>query len=198
MPKVTYVRKARKDNPVCKKGEPYYWWKFPFSGRRFSLTYPKPQQLTQSGYFISVYDLLDKANDWHVIAGDESDYQNYIDEIASDIAEIGDQCQESLDNMPEALQYAPTGELLQERIDACYEAQNEIECLQEPDQWQEVRDQQEEHDQWRADEPEDDGADNDKWEEAHEDWQADEPDKPEEFEDFDSSDATTAIDNMLI
>ena len=43
--------------------------------------------------------------------------------------------EDSLDNMPESLQYAPTGELLQERIDACDNAMNEVDsACQEPDQ----------------------------------------------------------------
>lgn len=33
MPHVTFVKKARKDNPVAKKGESYYWWAFMVGGR---------------------------------------------------------------------------------------------------------------------------------------------------------------------
>ncbi len=51
MPRVTHVKKARKDNPVCKAGESYYWWKFRYGGKRYSLTRPRPSQLTQSAYF---------------------------------------------------------------------------------------------------------------------------------------------------
>ncbi len=195
MPRVTHVKAARKDNPVCKKGESYYWWKFPFRGRSFSLTYPKPQQLTQSGYLISIYDLLDMVNNYNVEAGEEGGVETLIDEVRDSITEIRDQCQESLDNMPESLQYAPTGELLQERIDASDSAESDVDYIEEPDQWQEVREAQDEHDQWVADEP---ASNSKKDEDLHASWEENEPDEVEDFEDFDTSPITEAIDNMLI
>ena len=41
MPRVHHVKSARKDNPVAKKGESYYWWKFRYGGKRYSKT-PRP------------------------------------------------------------------------------------------------------------------------------------------------------------
>ena len=40
-----------------------------------------------------------------------------------------DECQESLDNMPEGLQEGDTGQMLQERIEACESAQSELESM---------------------------------------------------------------------
>jgi len=34
MPRVHFVKKARKDNSAAKAGESYYWWKFRYRGRR--------------------------------------------------------------------------------------------------------------------------------------------------------------------
>jgi hypothetical protein len=51
------------------------------------------------------------------------------DEIAPEIGTAGEECQDSLDNMPEGLQESPTGQLLQERIDACESAQSELESM---------------------------------------------------------------------
>jgi len=139
MPRVTHVKSARKDNPVCKAGEPYYWWKFRYGGKHYSLTYPKQSQLTQSAYLGNIYDLSDQLGGINISGneyeGDEvglkleeakSDAKMQLEEVQGSIQEAGEECQESLDNMPEQLQYAPTGELLQERIDACECVDQEI------------------------------------------------------------------------
>ena len=127
MPRVTYVKSARKDNPVCKAGEPYYWWKFRHGGKRYSLLRPRPSQLTQSPYLSSVRSLVERIND--ASFSDVADFEEFRDEIVNELVELRDQCQESLDNMPESLQDSPTGELLQERIDALDNAENEISGL---------------------------------------------------------------------
>lgn len=124
MPRVHFVKSARKDNPVAKKGESYYWWKFRYGGKRYSKEPPKASQLTQSPYYAALYDLQDEIAEYD--CADYEDFECFVEELKSSLAEIGEQCQESLDNMPESLQYAPTGELLQERIDACENAQYEL------------------------------------------------------------------------
>lgn len=132
MPRVVFVKSARKDNPVAKKGESYYWWKFRYGGKRYSKTPPKQSQLTQSPYFAALYDLQDEVEDTEITCFD--DLEQLSDSIREQIAELRDQAQESLDNMPEQLQYAPTGELLQERIDACDGAESEIDMVEEFDE----------------------------------------------------------------
>lgn len=132
MPRVTYVKSARKDNPVCKKGESYYWWKFRYGGKRYSLTRPKPSQLTNSPYYSQVRSLVEQIDDNSIT--DNDDFTALRDEIVSEIENLRDECQGSLDNMPDSLQYSPTGELLQERIDACENAQSEIENIEELDE----------------------------------------------------------------
>jgi len=193
MPRVTHVKSARKANPVAAVGESYYWWKFRYGGKRYSKTYPKQSQLTQSAYKGRVYDLIDRVNQFEPEPGEEAVVEEFISEIVDEICEIRDECQESLDNMPESLQYSPTGELLQERIDACDAAEGDISCMQEPDQWQEVRDAQEEHDEWVASEPEvkPNGSD------EHDQWEEDEP-EVEEYEYFDATDIANAVEEMMI
>ena len=132
MPRVTHVKKARKDNPVCKKGESYYWWKFRYGGKRYSLTPPRPSQLTQSAYYSQVRGLVEMIEDNEV--NDNDDFTSLRDEVSSELETIRDECQENLDNMPDQLQYSPTGELLQERIDACENAQSEVESADEFDE----------------------------------------------------------------
>jgi len=127
MPRVTHVKKAQKDNPVCKKGESYYWWKFRYGGKRYSLTRPKASQLTQSAYYGSLYEVEERIAE--EACGTAEEMEALRDEISEEIRNIGQECQDSLDNMPDSLQQGPTGELLQERIDACDGAADEIESI---------------------------------------------------------------------
>ena len=50
-------------------------------------------------------------------------------EIADELSNIQDECQDSLDNMPESLQEGDTGQLLQERIDALSDVISELEGI---------------------------------------------------------------------
>jgi hypothetical protein len=131
MPRVTFVKAARKDNPVAKKGESYYWWKFRYGGKRFSLTRPRQSQLTRSAYFGTVYGMQEGIEDCAVDNVD--DFESLKDDITSQVDDLRDETQGSLDNMPDSLQYSPTGELLQERIDALEGIESEIDCIEEFD-----------------------------------------------------------------
>lgn len=134
MARATFVKKARKDIPEhgIKAGESYYWWSFKRGGKRWSKTPPKRSQLTQSNFYASIYDLEDD-----VIANATADdgLAGVRDEVTAALQDISDQCQESLDNMPEGLQQGSTGEWLQERIDAMDSAISEFDSLEleEPD-----------------------------------------------------------------
>ena len=129
MAKVNYVKKARKDNPAVKAGEPYFWWQFAYGPKRYSVKRPRPSQLTQSPYLSGVRSLVERVNDFEPHDADKDGFEELRDEIVAELVELRDQCQDSLDNMPESLQESPTGELLQERIDACDNALNSIECI---------------------------------------------------------------------
>ena len=88
MPRVTHVKAARKDNPVCKKGESYYWWKFRYGGKRYSLTRPRASQLTQSAYYGAVRGLIEMIED----AGTPEDNDALTtlrDEAVSEVENIG-------------------------------------------------------------------------------------------------------------
>lgn len=141
MPRVTHVKAARKANPVAQVGESYYWWKFRFGGKRFSKTYPKRSQLTQSEYFGTLYDIDDQraaisidVSEYDVegttfealLADAKSDAQAMLEEVQSAINDLAEECTERRDNMPDALQYSPTGELLEERSEACEAVSQEI------------------------------------------------------------------------
>lgn len=128
MPRVTHVKKARKDNPVCKKGESYYWWQFAFSSKSFSLTRPRASQLTRSPYYSTLFTIQEQIEDTTVDNADE--LQSVVDDALSALAELRDETEEKLQNMSEhGLECTPTGELIQERVDALENALQELECI---------------------------------------------------------------------
>lgn len=128
MARAHLVQKAAKDYPEhgIKKGEPYYWWKFRYGGKRFSKTAPKRSQLTQSSFYSTVYDIEDD-----VIGGAEptSDLGSIRDDVVQQLGDLRDECQSSLDNIPDSLKEGSSGQLLQERIDALESAISEFEQL---------------------------------------------------------------------
>ncbi len=127
MARATFVKKARKDIPSAgiKAGESYYWWKFRFGGKYFSKTAPRRSQLTQSEFYSQVYEIEDE------IAGATADesLKDFVEDIASRLREIGEDCQSKRDNMPESLQDSDTGSLLEERAQAMETAADEFESI---------------------------------------------------------------------
>lgn len=65
--------------------------------------------------------------------------EDTVDELTSAIEEVRDQCQENLDNMPYQLQEGDTGTMLQERIDACDQAIDDLASVS----WDECKDEAE-------------------------------------------------------
>lgn len=126
MARAHFVKKARKDVPGSdiKAGESYWWWKFRYGGKHVSRTQPRPSQLTQSAYLGQLYDLQDMIGGLEANDGLESSR----DDIVSQLEEMRDTAQESLDNMPDNLrENSSSGEMLQERIDAMENAISEFE-----------------------------------------------------------------------
>ena len=128
MAKVHCVEKARKDNSVCKKGETYYWWstritvgKSYVSKKHLSKTFPKRSQLTNSEFLGQMYDIEDDRLGKLNQAGFASaeDLRAEVDSIAEDIRTLGEEQEDKRGNMPEGLQEGSTGEMLQERSNAC-------------------------------------------------------------------------------
>lgn len=128
MPRLHFVKAARKDNPVAKKGEPYYWWQFAFGPKRYSKTQPSRSQLTQSDFLGQLYDIEDRIA---ALGGYEcsSDLESDLEGIISDIRTLADEQDEKLQNMPESLQSSPSGEMLQERYDGMNSWADELESI---------------------------------------------------------------------
>ena len=123
------------DEVFIAKGESYWWWAFQYGGKHFSKTQPKASQLTQSNYLSQLYDIQERLNEVQV--NSPGDVEFCIDEFKDEIENLKDETDSSLQNMPEQLQQVPTGELLQERIDALDNAISELESIdcdyEEPD-----------------------------------------------------------------
>lgn len=160
MARATFVKSARKANPNydIKVGDSYYWWKFRFGGKQCSKTSPTRQQLTNSAFQCSVYDVEDMLENSEIT--DEASFENARDEAVGMIQEMGEQSQESLDNMPEHLQESSSsGQLLQERVEGCDEWVGELENIQWDFDEDSAKDEAEEELNATTDEDEDDPTD---------------------------------------
>jgi hypothetical protein len=118
-----YVKKAQKDNPAVKKGEPYYWWQFAYGSKQYSKDRPKQSQLTQSEFWSAVYSLQ------------ETEYPGFdeleseIDNIKSELDTIRSDNEDKFNNMPDSLQQSETGQMLEERARACEEAMQSLDDI---------------------------------------------------------------------
>lgn len=130
MARAHFVKRAAKDHPGgIKKGEPYWWWAFMVGGRggpkHYSKTQPKASQLTQSEYLATLADIVDAVSSLSADSG----LEDTATEIAGQLTELADAQDEKREAMPDSLQNGSTGELLQERADACRSAAEEIEGI---------------------------------------------------------------------
>lgn len=133
MPRVHHVKSARKAQPEhgIAVGDSYYWWAFKTGGRggvkRVSKTYPKRSQLTQSDFLAQLYDIEDELS--ALTAADGEGLAGTIEDTASRLRDLASEQEDKLSNMPDGLQQGPTGEMLQERTDACNNAADELEQI---------------------------------------------------------------------
>ena len=113
------------------KGEEYY---------RFSLTRfqvprilclackPTRSQMTGSDFLSTMYGIEDDSIA-KLTTGDMEDAQSAVEAIVGELEELRDETEERHENMPEQLQDAPTGELLQGRVDSVQEMIDELEAV---------------------------------------------------------------------
>lgn len=131
MPRVNFVKKARKDIPGTdiKKGDSYYWWKFRFGGKHVSKTQPKPSQLTQSEFKSAMYDIEERISNLSASGTSIDELKTEIESIAEDIRSLGEEQTDKLSNMPEGLQQGSTGEMLQGRYDSCEDMAGQLDNI---------------------------------------------------------------------
>lgn len=125
--KVTHVKSARKAVPSqgIEVGDSYYWWKFRRGGKRYSKTYPRRSQLTQSEFLASLYDMQDDIGNLEANDDLADTVSEYIDRLRG----MAEECEEKIQNMPESLHESDTANLLQSRADTCNEAADEFEQI---------------------------------------------------------------------
>lgn len=137
MPRVHHVKKARKERPQCgvKIGDSYYHWSFRLgygSTERCSKTYPRASQLTMSDFWIEAHTLTETLEDSEPYESSE-DLEAAKEGLLEGIDDLAATTQDKLDAMPDGLREGPTGEMLQERVDACEDWKNDIEGIDIPE-----------------------------------------------------------------
>lgn len=124
MPRVHFVKKARRKHGEIKKGESYYWWKFRRGGKRTSKTPPKPSQLTQSEFWGTVLAMSER---------DTPDFDDLVsvrDEIVSELESLYDDTSSKKDNVESGFPNgSPIIDMLEERCNAVEECKDTIENI---------------------------------------------------------------------
>ncbi len=127
MPRVYKVESARKARPELNiaVGDTYYYWKRRKGPLQMSKTYPKRSQLTGSPFLQTIYDIEDRIA---ALTADE-ELPEAVRDIVQELRDLAEECQSSLDNMPEGLQQGDTGQMLEARIEGCNQAADELEGI---------------------------------------------------------------------
>ena|ERR1043166_9056210 len=143
MARAHFVKSARKDNPVAKRGESYYWWAFMQGGRggpkRYSKTPPTRSQLTQSEFYSTLYSLEDRLGDLKPDSYESvADLEGEIESIREEVESLGSDQSDKFSNMPDGLQQGDSGQLLENRASECDSLSGELSGLdfsepEEPD-----------------------------------------------------------------
>ena len=84
---------------------------------------------TTSDYLSTLWDMIDTFDRRITGCTIPSEFESIRDDLVSELEDLRDETQDRLDNMPESLQYSPTGELLQERIDRLEDAISDLEDI---------------------------------------------------------------------
>jgi hypothetical protein len=122
------IPRDKEDKIYINKGDSYYHWTLFRSATQYSKYKPRQSQLTNSPFLSQIYSISEGIE--YFRCEDEFEFDDKRAEVLSELEELRDQCQESLDNMPDGLQQAPTGELLTNRIDSLDSMMSEIEGIE--------------------------------------------------------------------
>lgn len=132
MPKVHTIKKARKDhldsegNILIPKGSTYYWWKFRYSPKRKSLTYPTPAQLDK-------YHGTRMSEQWEELKNrvqESIDSENFDNDLLDELRDFVEQEDEKIENIPEIFEYSYQSETMRERRDEAQELLDNYEELE--------------------------------------------------------------------
>ena len=137
MGRVYHVKKAKKDNTVVSKGEPYYYMifrmgatptrKFGFVRKVLFKNYPKPSQMTMNAHKAAIRSISEEFSSENFY---RDSWEDSVSEIVDRLTEIKDTAEESYDNMPDHLaESSSSGELLRERMETAEANIDTIESL---------------------------------------------------------------------
>ena len=115
------------DKVVIKKGQDYWEWSMMQGGRGFkkrSTTQPRRSQLTNSDFLGKMYDIEDDMD--FSGAGSDEELRSMREDLAQQIRDVGQEEQDKYDNMPEGLQQGDTGQMIEERAQACESIADEL------------------------------------------------------------------------
>lgn len=127
--KVDRTRPANKqDKVLIRKGEPYYWWQFMNGPKTISRTRPKPSQLTQSEFLsqaLAIQEQVEAISEF-IQPEEREDIATELEGCADELETLASECENKRSNMPEQLQDAETGQLLETRAEKCNELADEL------------------------------------------------------------------------
>jgi hypothetical protein len=130
MPRINSVKKARKAQGKCGRcgkdiavGDGYIWIKPRYGGKRVRCSDPKcrfrSSDLTGSDKLSRVYsaqeEMEDFIADWDGDEGDVSALKDALEQAASDIREVGEEYQESADNIRDSFSESSTADECEEK-----------------------------------------------------------------------------------
>jgi len=198
MARVTFVKSARQDNPVAKKGESYYHWT-PFrSYKRYSKDRPRPSQLC-SGRKSEVMATQEALSDALESVESVDDIRSACEMAAEEFRQQAEEYTDSADNMPENFQDGDQCNSMREMAESIEAAADELEGLDfdAPDPF--ADDEPEEPTMSQYGNGEDYEVAFDEWDSEHEQWEAQKSDSDDEIEQhFEQlkEDAQSASDNI--
>jgi len=180
MPRINSVKKARKAQGKCGHcgkdivvGDAYIWIKPRYGGKRIRCTAAKcrfrASDLTGSDKLSRVYsaqeNVEDFVNDWDGDEGDVSALRDALEEAAEEIREVGQEYQESADNIRDSFSESSTADECEEKAQELEGWADEIEsAMDELTDFEPDEDETKEADD---DEPRDsEGRTADEWREA--------------------------------
>ena len=137
MGRVYHIKKAKKDNAVVSKGEPYYYMifrmgatptrKFGFAKKVLFKNYPKASEMTMNAYKSAIRSIREEfsSEDFY-----RDSWEDSVSTITNRLEEIKNTAEESYYNMPDHLaESSSSGELLRERMETAEANIDTIESL---------------------------------------------------------------------
>lgn len=146
MPRVHFVKKARRPIGDIKAGEPYYWWQFRKCPKSVSRTPPKPSQLTRSEFWGAIYGLQEE---FETVPGFD-DLDSQLEDLKGRLEEIRDELADKQSNLEAAFPNGcPSLETITNRHDSVESAIGDLDSVDTSGDFEEI--EEDDMDQAKAD-----------------------------------------------